>query len=77
MPAAMPGLASYGASKLAAAKVMEYLALENPNVRVMTVHPGVIDTPMNRKSVEAGLILPFDDGEFLERVDLCCLADMI
>ena len=30
---------------------MEYLASENPNVRAYSLHPGIIDTEMSRKSV--------------------------
>lgn len=26
------------------------------------MHPGILDTPMNKKCVDAGLVLPFDDG---------------
>lgn len=58
----MGGMGAYSASKLAAAKLMDYAALENPHVRFHNIHPGVVDSPMNRKSVEAGLVLPYDEG---------------
>ncbi|KAK5061067.1 hypothetical protein LTR84_007608 [Exophiala bonariae] len=47
LPAAqLPKCSAYCAAKLAAAKLDDYLAVENPNLRVFTVHPGVIDTSM-------------------------------
>lgn len=60
----MTGMAAYAVSKIAASKLMDYFGMENPNVRVMTVHPGVLKSPMNDKSMEAGFVLPYDDGEF-------------
>lgn len=58
-----PGMGAYNASKLAAMKVLDYIAAGNPHVRTMTVHPGVMDTPMNKTCNDAGLILPLDDSE--------------
>lgn len=47
LPAAvMPKDSAYSASKLASAKLDSYLAAESPNIRVFTVHPGVLRTPM-------------------------------
>jgi len=46
----MVGTSSYSASKLAAARVYEYLAAENPDLNVVTIHPGVVDTAMYKKS---------------------------
>ena len=63
----MAGMGAYAVSKIAASKLMDYLGMENPNVRVMTIHPGVLKSSMNDKSMEAGLILPFDDGRFRAR----------
>jgi NAD(P)-dependent dehydrogenase (short-subunit alcohol dehydrogenase family) len=63
VPPLMPGMGGYAVSKIAASKLMDYLGLENPNMRVMTIHPGVLKSAMNDKSMEAGLVLPFDDGE--------------
>ena len=37
-------MAAYTASKLAAAKLEEYLAVENPNLRTFTLHPGIYKT---------------------------------
>jgi NAD(P)-dependent dehydrogenase (short-subunit alcohol dehydrogenase family) len=66
VPPIMPGMAGYAVSKLAAVKLMDYFGFENPHVRLIHVHPGVLKSAMNNKSVDAGLILPFDDGEFLK-----------
>jgi NAD(P)-dependent dehydrogenase (short-subunit alcohol dehydrogenase family) len=63
VPPMMAGMGAYAVSKIAASKLMDYFGMENPNVRVMTIHPGVLKSAMNDKSMEAGLVLPFDDGE--------------
>lgn len=53
-PAAhVPKLSAYTASKLAMAKLEEYLAEENPDLRVFTVHPGVVVTDMFRKATSS------------------------
>ncbi|KAI1447660.1 hypothetical protein F5Y02DRAFT_432303 [Annulohypoxylon stygium] len=45
MPAVyLPGLSAYTASKLAQAKMFEFIAAENPNIFVATVNPGMIET---------------------------------
>ncbi|KAI7970109.1 hypothetical protein EIK77_001499 [Talaromyces pinophilus] len=44
----MPGGASYSASKLAATKIWEYFAAENPKYRVMSIQPGQIETEMTK-----------------------------
>ena len=41
--------ATYGASKLAAAKLVEILAVEHPEIRSFNVHPGFQDTAMSQK----------------------------
>ena len=43
---AMIGWGPYCASKAAASMLLDVLALENPDVRVIKVDPGVIDTGM-------------------------------
>ncbi|KAK4160559.1 hypothetical protein QBC43DRAFT_245228 [Cladorrhinum sp. PSN259] len=43
-PSYLPGLAAYVSTKLAQAKVYEFLAAENPGVFVATAHPGMVDT---------------------------------
>lgn len=60
-PVALPGTSSYVSSKLAQIKFFEFVAAEYPDLQVVTVHPGVVDTAMNAKSEIEGL--PMDDGK--------------
>ena len=53
-----PNMASYCASKSGEAQLVQGLALENPDVRVVSLHPGVIASEMNTKS---GMPLSQDD----------------
>lgn len=47
-----PDMSAYSGSKLALMKLAEFLDAEKPNVRVFTVHPGVVTaTEMNRGMV--------------------------
>lgn len=62
-PAGTPGLSAYLTSKIAAAKTLEYLAAENPSVFVASVHPGMIDTEIFRKSGATPEMLPMDSGK--------------
>ena len=41
-----PNLSAYGISKLAALELMTYVAVENPNVFAVAVHPGIVKTDM-------------------------------
>jgi len=52
---------SYVASKLGLIKFLEVLAAENPDVNIMILHPGVVDTDMMDKSEMRGK-LPLDNG---------------
>jgi NAD(P)-dependent dehydrogenase (short-subunit alcohol dehydrogenase family) len=56
------GMSSYAASKLAAAKVYEYLHYEHPGLFVLSVHPGTVKTGMSEKAL-GGVEVAFDDGE--------------
>jgi len=58
-----PLMSGYAASKMAGAKVFEYLHHEYPEMFVLNIQPGVIETGMSAKAKEAGVELPFDDGE--------------
>jgi NAD(P)-dependent dehydrogenase (short-subunit alcohol dehydrogenase family) len=60
---AIPALSGYATSKLASLKLFEYVAAEYPNVRVMHVHPGALDTAMGAKGREAGVEMPMSDRE--------------
>jgi NAD(P)-dependent dehydrogenase (short-subunit alcohol dehydrogenase family) len=41
---------AYSTSKIAAVKIYEYVQFENPDLRVFSLHPGVIPTDMGKKS---------------------------
>lgn len=43
----VPGVWSYAATKLAALKMMEYYASENPNIHVVSIQPGIVGTEIN------------------------------
>lgn len=62
-PSFLPGLSAYVTTKLAQAKVYEFLAAENPNIFVATVHPGMIDTNNFRASGATPDNLPMDTVE--------------
>ncbi|KAI9878061.1 MAG: hypothetical protein M1830_002040 [Pleopsidium flavum] len=47
---AIEGLSSYSSSKEAFLRVMDFVSIENPSLKIMNVHPGVIETDMYVKS---------------------------
>jgi NAD(P)-dependent dehydrogenase (short-subunit alcohol dehydrogenase family) len=53
----MQGISAYIVSKLAIIKFMQMVATENPDVHVVTIHPGIIETDMFRKAELEGLQL--------------------
>ena len=60
----MPKSSAYSASKIAAAKLDEYIAHENPQLRVFTLHPGVVKTKMSTRFLGDGPPgFVFDDPE--------------
>ncbi|CAN9325051.1 unnamed protein product [Alternaria alternata] len=59
----MPANSGYAVSKMAAARLMEYFAFENPHVRIHNIHPGIVQTEMYKKSSEGGMEFEFDDIE--------------
>ncbi|KAF1953535.1 NAD(P)-binding protein [Byssothecium circinans] len=59
-PKLTPYLSGYLTSKLAQLKVMEYLAAENPDLFVCSVHPGMVDTKIFRGSGASPDQLPMD-----------------
>lgn len=64
MPAAMlPGLSAYISSKLALTKMIEFLAVENPNIFAVTAHPGLVESEIFAKSGAKSETLPMDTGE--------------
>ncbi|KAF2649456.1 NAD(P)-binding protein [Lophiostoma macrostomum CBS 122681] len=56
-PSNVVGLSAYMTSKIAQAKLMEWLAVENPNLFTCSIQPGVVDTKMLRDSGLSGLPL--------------------
>ncbi|MCJ1341208.1 hypothetical protein MMC09_006504 [Bachmanniomyces sp. S44760] len=54
----LPGGSAYASSKLGATKVFEYLQAENPDLRVISVHPGVLQTEMQDKLIDDGISMP-------------------
>ncbi|GKT46421.1 short chain dehydrogenase citE [Colletotrichum spaethianum] len=57
---ALPGLSAYMASKLAQTKIIEFLAAENPNIFAATLHPGMVETDIFKKSGAKAEALPMD-----------------
>ena len=50
MPAPPIGVSAYAVSKAAAIKLFEYFAVENPDIHVVNIHPGVVESDVNIKS---------------------------
>lgn len=59
----LPGLSAYASSKLAQVKLLEFLAAENPNIFVASLHPGIVETKTFTKSGSKADALPMDKGE--------------
>lgn len=57
-----PGAAAYSASKAALIRIMEDLALERADIRVINVHPGVAQTDMWLKAGGDTIDIPINDG---------------
>lgn len=53
-----PGMSGYTASKLAVIKIGECIALEHPNLRVVAVHPGMVEAE-NGRGIVIEAFLPF------------------
>jgi NAD(P)-dependent dehydrogenase (short-subunit alcohol dehydrogenase family) len=63
----LPGYSSYRASKAGAHKLFAYLSEERPDLFVLQIHPGFIDTEIFNKMGISGDIkatLPFDNSEY-------------
>ena len=60
---AFPGFSGYGTSKLAGHKFFDGVQAENPELHVVHVHPGVVQTDMGQKSIDAGAKFDMDDSE--------------
>jgi len=64
-PAMLPGLSAYMSSKLAQEKLIEFFALEQPNMFAATVHPGMVETAVFTKSGAKAEALPMEKGWLL------------
>jgi NAD(P)-dependent dehydrogenase (short-subunit alcohol dehydrogenase family) len=63
-PYGMLGTSGYSMSKSAAAVLVQYFAAENPEVKVFTMHPGVVMTEMGSRGKKSGAnTLPVDDSQ--------------
>lgn len=59
------GMGAYVSSKMAAVKLLQSFAAENPQVRLHNVHPGFLETAMSAKLSESvKLPFAFDDSEY-------------
>lgn len=56
------GLTGYMSSKIAQAKLIEYIAHEHPEIFVASVHPGIIQTKMLSEAELDRSKLPLDTG---------------
>ncbi|KAL8882238.1 MAG: hypothetical protein Q9198_000728 [Flavoplaca austrocitrina] len=56
----LPGYSSYVSSKIASAKFFQMLQHEHPELRVLNVHPGVVQSAMSEKNAQ---IEAQDDGK--------------
>lgn len=59
------GMGAYVSSKMAAVKLLQAFAAENPHVRLHNVHPGFLDTAMSRQLAETTkLPYAFDESKY-------------
>ncbi|KAF9693909.1 hypothetical protein EKO04_008165 [Ascochyta lentis] len=54
-----PGLSSYSVSKLALMKLAEFLDAEKPDLRVFTVHPGIVAVTETNRGAVVDALTPF------------------
>lgn len=58
------GYSSYAASKVAALKLFDYVAAENDGLRVVSCHPGNVETEMGRKSAKSYKPVSYDGSKY-------------
>lgn len=56
----LPGLSGYISSKLAGVKLLEFVAAEQPNVFVASLHPGLVETNIFSKAGAKKEMMPMD-----------------
>lgn len=71
----IPYLSGYISSKVAQGKVLEYLAAENPDLFVCSVHPGLVDTKIFRASGANPDQLPMDTGTLFVNLIVSIITD--
>jgi NAD(P)-dependent dehydrogenase (short-subunit alcohol dehydrogenase family) len=54
-----PGMSAYSGSKLALMKLAEYLDTEKPDLRVFTVHPGIVAVTETNRGAVVDALTPF------------------
>lgn len=54
-----PGMSAYSGSKMAMLKLAEYLDAEQPNLRVFTVHPGIVAATESGRGMVVDQLTPF------------------
>lgn len=54
-----PGMSAYSGSKLALMKLAEFLDVEQPNLRVFTVHPGIVAVTETSRGAVVDALTPF------------------
>ncbi|KAF2203256.1 NAD(P)-binding protein [Delitschia confertaspora ATCC 74209] len=55
----IPGMSAYSGSKMALLKLAEYLDAEKPNLRVFTVHPGIVAATETNRGMVVESLTPF------------------
>ena len=61
----VPAGSGYAISKLAGTRLWDYFAGEYPEMFVLSMHPGVIETQMDVKTAAAGIVFPHDTSKLL------------
>lgn len=70
---AIPGYAAYASSKIASARVYEYLQMEYPDMKIFNLQPGIIEstTIATKATNETGISFPQQDTGMCTSVPLC------
>lgn len=55
----VPGMSAYSGSKMALLKLAEYLDAEQPNLRVFTLHPGIVAATETNRGMVVDQLTPF------------------
>jgi NAD(P)-dependent dehydrogenase (short-subunit alcohol dehydrogenase family) len=62
--APVQGMSAYHVGKAANLKMVDCFAEENPNIRVVSIHPGLVQTDLFKKSGMDSAAAEFDDSKF-------------